>query len=70
MTRKPDTFASRLTSARVAAGFTSSELATRAGISRQLLHKIESGTVEPRSSVLRRLADAFTISIDSLVPPA
>ena len=64
MTRKPDTFASRLTRLREAAGLSPAELARLSGVSPQLLHKMESGkTQSPRLADAARLALALGKSL-------
>ena len=64
MARKPDALAARLTRLRLAAALTSAELARRAGISKQLLHKIESGqTPYPRVDHLAKLCTALNVSL-------
>lgn len=67
--RDSETFAGRLIALREAAGFTSAELARLAGISKQFLHKIETGgQPDPRLSVAVRLAKALRVSVTRLYP--
>ena len=40
-------------------GLTQSDLAKRAGVSRPLIARIESGDVDPRLSTVRKILDAF-----------
>ncbi|RLF21765.1 MAG: transcriptional regulator [Thermoprotei archaeon] len=44
---------------RLKAGLTQKELAERAGVSQSLIARIESGTVDPRLSTLRRILEAL-----------
>lgn len=63
-----DTFARRLVVSREAAGFTSAELARRAGISRQRLYTYESGRAEPTVTVACKLARALGLTVEQLCP--
>lgn len=64
MTRKPDTFASRLKRLRESAGLSAAELARLSGVSPQLLHKMESGkTQSPRLADAARLVQAMGKSL-------
>jgi molybdopterin molybdotransferase/putative molybdopterin biosynthesis protein len=56
----------RLRSARIARGFTQSELARRAKISRQALGAVESGTYQPNVTVALVLARELGESVDAL----
>ncbi|RLF21563.1 MAG: hypothetical protein DRJ68_03175 [Thermoprotei archaeon] len=51
---------------RLMAGLTQRELAERAGVSQSLIARIESGTVDPRLSTLRRILKALTPSMGGL----
>ncbi len=53
---------------RIARGLTQSELARRAGISRQALSAVESGTYQPSVTVALSLARELGTTVESLVP--
>lgn len=64
------TLAQRVRDQRYARGWGPDELANRASISRTALYQIESGrTEQPRAATLRRIAQAFEISTESLLGP-
>ncbi|HDR1954527.1 TPA: helix-turn-helix transcriptional regulator [Enterobacter hormaechei] len=51
-------------------GWSLSELAERAGISRGMIHKIERGDSSPTATLLARLSGAFGISMSTLIARA
>ena len=51
-------------------GWSLSELAERAGISRAMIHKIERGDSSPTATLLARLSGAFGISMSTLIARA
>lgn len=58
----PEPFPARLTALRERAGLSQSEIARRAGISRQAYRKLEDGTSIPSMDTLVKLAEALGIS--------
>jgi transcriptional regulator with XRE-family HTH domain len=64
------TLAQRVRDSRYAKGWGPDELASRASISRTALYQIESGkTEQPRAGTLRRIAEALSVSTESLLGP-
>jgi transcriptional regulator with XRE-family HTH domain len=62
------TLAQRVRDQRYAKGWGPDELASRASISRTALYQIESGkTEQPRAGTLRRIAEALSISTETLL---
>jgi transcriptional regulator with XRE-family HTH domain len=62
------TLAQRIRDSRYAKGWGPDELASRAAISRTALYQIESGKTEhPRAGTLRRIAEALSVSTESLL---
>lgn len=59
-------FGGRVRAARKAKGLTGQDLATKAGIHRITLHRIESGESVPNVMLAARLAKALGIGLDSL----
>ncbi|MBS1204172.1 MAG: LacI family transcriptional regulator [Proteobacteria bacterium] len=51
-------------------GWSLSELAERAGVSRAMIHKIERGESSPTAALLARLSGAFSISMSTLIARA
>ncbi|SFT66920.1 Helix-turn-helix [Kosakonia arachidis] len=51
-------------------GWSLSELAERAGVSRAMIHKIERGESSPTAALLARLSGAFGISMSTLIARA
>lgn len=51
-------------------GWSLSELAERAGVSRAMIHKIERGDSNPTAALLARLSGAFGISMSTLIARA
>ncbi|WP_457583228.1 helix-turn-helix domain-containing protein [Ensifer canadensis] len=51
-------------------GLSLSELATRSGVSRTMIHKIERGDSSPTATLLARLAGAFGLTMSSLIARA
>lgn len=51
-------------------GWSLSELAERAGVSRAMIHKIERGDSSPTATMLGRLSGAFAISMSTLIARA
>lgn len=51
-------------------GWSLSDLAERAGVSRAMIHKIERGESSPTAMLLGRLAGAFSISMSTLIARA
>jgi transcriptional regulator with XRE-family HTH domain len=47
-------------------GWSQDELASRAGISRVQINRIENAHVDPRATAIFSLADAFGVPVDSL----
>lgn len=64
---EPDSFAARLRTARVSAGLTQEDLATRAKTTQRTISSWESGATEPNASNLRELCIALGVSSDYLV---
>ena len=64
------TFGGLLRAARLAAGFSQSDLSERSGLPKPTLSRYENGHVLPSLSTLRRLADALTVGESSLLPGA
>jgi ribosome-binding protein aMBF1 (putative translation factor) len=56
--RQRDAFQDQLVAARLAAGLTQSELATRIGTTQSAIARLEGGTITPTVETLSRLADA------------
>jgi DNA-binding XRE family transcriptional regulator len=56
----------RLAAARQACGMSAAELARRAGVSRQTVYAIESGTFVPNTAVALRMAQALGVPVDQL----
>jgi len=56
----------RIRALRNARGLGSTELARRAGISRQHLWAIETGRTQPTAPILLRLAEALGVQVDDL----
>jgi transcriptional regulator with XRE-family HTH domain len=64
------TLALRIRDCRYAKGWGPDELAHRASISRTALYQIESGkTEQPRAGTLQRIAEALSVSTDTLLGP-
>ena len=64
------TLAQRVIDCRYAKGWGPDELASRAAISRTALYQIESGKTErPRAGTLRRIAEALSVSTETLLGP-
>lgn len=63
MTRKPDTFASRLKALRLAAGLSAYRLAQLASISKQSLSQIEAGKSKPSFDTVSKLCAALGKSL-------
>jgi transcriptional regulator with XRE-family HTH domain len=62
------TLAQRIKDSRYAKGWGPDELASRASISRTALYQIETGRTEtPRAGTLRRIAEALSVSTESLL---
>ncbi|BCU55629.1 XRE family transcriptional regulator [Enterobacter kobei] len=51
-------------------GWSLSDLANRAGVSRAMIHKIEKGESSPTTTLLARLSGAFGISMSTLIARA
>lgn len=51
-------------------GWSLSDLAERAGVSRGMIHKIERGESSPTAALLARLSGAFSISMSTLIARA
>lgn len=67
--KKPDTFATRLKSLRLAAGLSVTDLSKAAGVNRTYIHNLEDGRrVDPRLSLLVKLADALGVALDAFRP--
>ena len=65
----PDAFATRLKSLRLEAGLSVTELSTKSGINRTYIHNLEDGRrVDPRLSLLVKLADALDVTLDAFRP--
>ena len=60
----------RLRTEREARGWSQSELAERAGVSRAMIHKIERGDSSPTATLLGRLSGAFGLSMSTLIARA
>ena len=53
---------------RLAAGLDQGTLGARVGITRQLVHRLETGQTEPRLDLARRLALALETDLNTLFP--
>ena len=62
-TKPSDTFAHRLSTLRVQAGFSVQQLAAAAGMTRQALHRLERGDRQPSWESVRRLTKALGVSL-------
>jgi transcriptional regulator with XRE-family HTH domain len=62
---KPESFAARLRRLRLAAGLSAADLSAAAGLTRQALHKLESGSV-PSLPTAQRLAAALGVPLADL----
>jgi transcriptional regulator with XRE-family HTH domain len=56
----------KITQIRKAKGITQTELAERCGTTQQQIARIENGSVDPRLSTLRRVADALECELSDL----
>lgn len=69
VTRKKDTFATRLRSLRTQAGLSVTALAEKSGINRTYIHNLEDGRrADPRLSLLVKLADALGVELSAFGP--
>lgn len=66
-TPKTLTFADRLRSLREDRGWTQAELAARAGLCRQAVWRLESGSRRPGLTTLQQLAEALAVSVGDLL---
>jgi len=66
MAKAETTFAARLRSLREAAGVNQSELARRAGLTRQALSMLEAGERQPTLATTQALARALGLTLDAL----
>ncbi len=57
----------KITQVRKAKGITQAELAERCGTTQQQIARIENGSVDPRLSTLRRVADALECELPDLL---
>ncbi len=57
----------KITRVRKAKGITQAELAERCGTTQQQIARIENGSVDPRLSTLRRVADALDCELPDLL---
>lgn len=64
--RAPTDIEVRLAAAREACGMGAAELARRAGVSRQTVYAIESGTFVPNTAVALRMAQALGVPVEQL----
>ncbi len=55
---------------RLSRGWSLSDLAERAGVSRAMIHKVERGESSPTAALLGRLAGALSLSVSTLVARA
>lgn len=62
--------AARIRIERESRGWSLTELAERAGVSRAMIHKIERGESSPTATLLGRLSGAFAISMSMLIARA
>jgi uncharacterized protein len=62
--RQRDAFQDQLVAARLAAGLTQSELATRIGTTQSAIARLEGGTITPTVETLSRLADAVGLRFE------
>src|SRR5476649_631743 len=51
-------------------GWSLTELATRSGVSRAMVHKLERGDCSPTATLLARLSGAFDLSMSQLIARA
>jgi transcriptional regulator with XRE-family HTH domain len=65
--KRRETFASRLTDIRKAAGITKYRLAQLSGLSKQALTRLESGQGEPTWGTVQLLAKALGVSCEAFV---
>jgi transcriptional regulator with XRE-family HTH domain len=63
----PERFAVKLKKLRQSKGLTQAALATRAGISRAYLARLEMGRHDPHLSRLRKLAKALGVKVSELI---
>jgi predicted nucleotidyltransferase/DNA-binding XRE family transcriptional regulator len=63
-TRQRDALQHQLVAARLAAGLTQSELATRIGTTQSAIARLEGGTITPRVETLSRLADVIGLRFE------
>lgn len=62
--------ATRINNERTTRNWSLTELAERSGVSRSMIHKIESGTSSPTAEVLVRIAAAFGMTMSVLIARA
>jgi transcriptional regulator with XRE-family HTH domain len=60
----------RIRAERLSRGWSLSELAERAGVSRAMIHKVERGESSPTAALLGKLAGALSLSVSTLVARA
>src|SRR5271169_4558794 len=60
------TLASRLRAEREARGWSISDLATKSGVSRAMISKVERGEASPTAVLLGRLSGAFALTLTAL----
>jgi transcriptional regulator with XRE-family HTH domain len=70
MTERETTFGFRLRAARLDAGLTQSQLASKSGIPKPTLSRYENDHVLPSLGTLRRLSDAIGVGESELLPGA
>ena len=61
-------FGRKLSAARVAIGFSQSDLARKSGVRQPHVSKLEAGDMEPRLSTIFAIADTLGVSARSLFP--
>ena len=64
---KPDSFGTRLKSARIDAGYTQTYVAELLGLSQSVIARYENDIREPDLTTLKRLADFYSVSTDWLL---
>jgi transcriptional regulator with XRE-family HTH domain len=67
MATTPSRLGKALKRARLATGLTQTELATKAGVSRAYVFRLEAGGADPTTGILRKLAKALKVAPETLL---
>jgi transcriptional regulator with XRE-family HTH domain len=70
LTALDDGLAARLRAERDSRGWSLSDLATRSGVSRAMISKVERGEASPTATLLARLSGAFGVTLSTLLARA